>query len=317
MTKSRIWRYPKSGRPWAALHLVWISAVIIGCVSDVLLVSISPEHGDSFTWATQSFHIAYRIVLWVALWYGVFYGINAFHILLKTRQLIGHISRMTRNKMKQLALVSHQYRLIRGGNALLFFLGLFGILLFVAFNDTRMLSLSTLSLGVLLWLRVRISMPPIALLLASSNQCSIARHWAYKRFVSPLRVISLLDKTGRIDDRKSSELEFDCLRTNNDNDWWVVITTLMDFAPLLLFDATATTEGVIRERDYVISSGLLYKSMFARGSEGECPLIDSLPDEIRSGLCCVVETTALKKIYNVLVTGCLPTTARPLAQLLY
>ena len=61
--------------------------------------------------------------------------------------------------------------------------------------------------------------------------------------------------SGRIDAGRLSELELDCFRTNNDNDWWTVIMMLMGTAPLLVVDGTAKTPGLVRERDYLLEAG--------------------------------------------------------------
>jgi hypothetical protein len=319
MIESQIWQNTKSRRYLAALIFAWIGIAIAGCLWDVFAILVSTKLVGNFPWATQLFQTTYRIVLWIALFYGIFYGVLALHLLAETRRLLSPFARTVQDKMERLTLISRHYMLVRVGRALLVFLGLFGMFSFVVFSDIRLLALVILSVGVLFWLRVRISMPPIVLLLASSNKRSIARHLSYKRFMSPLRAVSLLDTTGLMDDGRSSELELDCLRTNNDDDWWPVIRTLMDCAPFLIFDCTATTPGVIREREYAISAGLMYKTIFVRGLRSDCPLIDTYhqsSNEAKSELCSVDGTSALKLINSVLLNRRLPTSARPLSKLL-
>jgi hypothetical protein len=134
----------------------------------------------------------------------------------------------------------------------------------------------------------------------------------YKRFAAPLRVLSAIDIAGRLEARRISELELDCLRAENDDDWWTSIQILAEHAPILVLDATATTPGVVREYQHVINEGLEYKSIFVSGPNGECALCSNVPDkELPARLCLVSEQTALGIVDKILTTGTLPTRERP------
>lgn len=210
--------------------------------------------------------------------------------------------------------ISQHAMLIRGGKALNVVLGLFGVLLFAASSDVRALAISILAMSLSYWLRLRISLPPVLLLLSASTRPSILRHGLFKRFAAPLRVLSLLDMAGRVDKRLVNQLELDCLRTENDDDWWPVIQYISEISPFLVVDATATTTGVLREFRHIIESRLVYKSIFVTGPNGECDLVNQMIDSVagnQSELCIVNENAALTVIDAWLTTGDLPTPNRP------
>jgi len=137
----------------------------------------------------------------------------------------------------------------------------------------------------------------------------------FKRFIAPLRVLSLLDINDPADQRLKSELQLDCLRTENDDDWFLAIYIIAEHAPILILDATATTPGVLREYQHVKDDRLEYKSIFLSGRNGECPLFYELKDSGRehsSTLFVADELTALAIIKRILASGELPTREQPI-----
>jgi hypothetical protein len=88
--------------------------------------------------------------------------------------------------------------------------------------------------------------------------------------------VSLLDVDVTWDTSLSSEMALDCFRTTNDDDWWLVITRLMDITPILAVDATAETSGVLREGRHILGADLAWKCLFLTPADGSAPILDRL-----------------------------------------
>ncbi len=126
------------------------------------------------------------------------------------------------------------------------------------------------------WIHVRTTTPPMALILGTSTHSSITRQRAVKRRVSPLRVVSLLEVDMPWDSSLGNEMALDCFRTRNEDDWWLVITQLMEFAPILAIDAAAETAGVLREGRHILDADFTRKCLFLTPLDGSAPILDRL-----------------------------------------
>ncbi|MCP4176927.1 MAG: hypothetical protein GY756_04100 [bacterium] len=122
------------------------------------------------------------------------------------------------------------------GRYMLFYIGIIGILSFFIFSNWRFLFMPFLSIVVSFWLWIRISTPPVIIILSSSHPNCLKRHRMYKRLVSPLRVVTLLDFTSVYAQKIQTELHLDCLRATNDNDWWDEIAILFTLTPFIIID---------------------------------------------------------------------------------
>ena len=288
-------------------------AIAVAGVWDVISVWL-PHSGPL---ASHFLSTLWRAASWIALSFACLYWLTALHRRAETIRVLGRYSRSTAAAMERLARASRHEGQVAGGRPLLFLVGAVGVVLLVAFRDPRALSFVALAAGLLFWLRLRISSPPFLLLLSTSTHEAVQRHFNYKRFATPLRVISLLETTGRLEEKLTAELELDCLRTANDDDWFVAVRVLAEIAPILVLDATATTVGVLREYKHVLDEQLEYKSVFISASDGECALMSALEDRRASpeSLCVADDEDALRIIDGVLVAGELPTPERPIGGL--
>ncbi|HYG81322.1 MAG TPA: hypothetical protein VD861_13085, partial [Pyrinomonadaceae bacterium] len=126
------------------------------------------------------------------------------------------------------------------------------------------------------WLRIRTTTPPAVLLLGASTHSSIRRQQEVKARVSPLRVVSLLEVDIPWDRGLGPEMALDCFRTSNEDDWWAVITRLLEMAPVIVIDAAAETAGVLREAKHILTTGIERKCLFMTPPDGSAPVLDGL-----------------------------------------
>lgn len=126
------------------------------------------------------------------------------------------------------------------------------------------------------WMDVRTTTAPVVLVLGTSTHSSIRRQRAIKRRLSPLRVVSLLDVDVPWDTSLANETTLDWFRTTNEDDWWLVVTGLMEIAPILVIDAAAETAGVLRECRHILGADLWRKCLFLTPPDGSAPVLDRL-----------------------------------------
>jgi len=107
----------------------------------------------------------------------------------------------------------------------------------------------------------------------------------------------------------------DCLRTGNDDDWWRVITILIELTPLVVVNADAESPGVIRETMHLISKGFTFKTVFL--TIGDARLLRQEPEPAASvSSCYVTSAVGLQAtIEAILNTGELPEQRRTVSSL--
>jgi len=130
----------------------------------------------------------------------------------------------------------------------------------------------------------------VVLFLSTSDAWSIEVHRQAKRLVSPVRVVTLLDLGNSPSSDTADELLLDCLRTGNDDDWWKVITILIDLAPLVVINADSESPGVVREALHLISRDITYKTVFL--TKGDPRLLRRTPQPAASASGCFVASAA-------------------------
>jgi len=139
MTNARKKNFSEGGKLWLALQLVWVVAVGLVCLCDSVMVWLPVVVIDGGFWVSRVASTAWRTSSWVALWFAGFYGINSIHLFFKTRRFIGRRHKTISVAMERLAAISRHYMLLRGGRALITFLGAFGVMLYtvsIAFKKT-------------------------------------------------------------------------------------------------------------------------------------------------------------------------------------
>ena len=226
--------------------------------------------------------MAFSQLLWVGLaaatsMVAAYYGVLAARIWLRSRSLLGGpISREARNTLRRLLDVSRQGNGLRLARLTLFYGGFSALVVAIAAREWLGLVVAAAPFVLIAWMDVRTTTVPVALILGTSTHSSIKRQRAIKHRLSPLRVVSLLDVDVPWDTSLSGEMALDCFRTTNEDDWWLVITRLMDIAPILAIDAAAETAGVLREGRHILGADLTRKCLFLTPPDGSTPILDRL-----------------------------------------
>jgi hypothetical protein len=220
-------------------------------------------------------------ILWISLAaiaspVGVYYGVLAVHMWRRSRIALGPTPPEMPSKLRQLIKVSRQADSLSFARVTLFYGGIGAFIVAVLARELLGLAVAASPFALLLWMHVRTTTPPVVLILGTSTHSSIRRQRAIKRKVSPLRVVSLLDADVPWDENLKNEMALDCFRTTNQDDWWLVITQLMEVAPILAIDAAADTSGVLREGRHIFGAGLTHKCLFLTPEDGSAPILDRL-----------------------------------------
>lgn len=210
---------------------------------------------------------------------GAFYAVAGSLIWLRARSVLGPASSESRRTLRSLRAVSRQGRSLVWTRLILLYTGLGALLVAVLSGEWLGLVVAAGPFVLVWWMRVRTTTVPAALLLGTSTSTSIRRQREVKRHLSPLRVVSLLDTDVPWDPGFASEMALDCFRTTNEDDWWPVVTGLMDIAPVIAIDAAAETAGVLREAEHILNTEVGRRCLFLTPPDGSAPILDGLlPD---------------------------------------
>lgn len=201
------------------------------------------------------------------------YGVLAAHMWLRSRLVLGPTSAETRRLLQELVDLSRQGDGLRWTRLVLLYASIGLLLVALASGEWKWLLPAVAPLIMLWWIRVRTTTPPLVLLLGTSTHTSVRRHRDVKRAVSPLRVVSLLDSEIPWDRELAREVALDCYRTTDDDEWWRVLTRLMEIVPIIAIDAAARTPGVLREMDYIRESNLARKCLFLTPPDGSASIV--------------------------------------------
>lgn len=204
------------------------------------------------------------------------YGVLAAHLWLRSRSVLGPIRPETRETLHRLLAISQQGNDLTLTRLTLFYGGLGVLVVAVAAREWPGLIVAVAAFVLIWWMDVRTTTPPVVLILGASTHSSIRRQRAIKRRLSPLRVVSLLSVEVPWDTRLANEMRLDCFRTTNEDDWWLVITRLMEITPILAIDTAAETTGVLREGRYIFAADLWRKCLFLSPPDGSAPILDRL-----------------------------------------
>lgn len=207
---------------------------------------------------------------------GVCYGVLAVHMWLRSRIALGPTPPETPSKLRRLLDVSRQADSLSLARVTLFYGGIGALIVAALAREWLGLAVAASPFVLISWMHVRTTTPPAVLILGTSTHSSIRRQRAIKRKVSPLRVVSLLDTGVPWDESLANEMALDCFRTTNLEDWWLVITQLMEIAPILAIDAAAETSGVLREGRHIFGAGLTHKCLFLTPEDGSASVLDRL-----------------------------------------
>lgn len=220
-------------------------------------------------------------VLWLGLAVAssviaAYYGALAVHRWLRSRSVLGPTPREAHETLRRLLDVSRQGDRLKSIRVTLLYGGIGALVVAITAREWLGLVVVAAPFVLIAWMDVRTTMVPVALVLGTSTHSSIKRQRAIKVRLSPLRVMSLLDVDVPWDTSLESEMVFDCFRTTNEDDWWLVITRLMDIAPILVIDAAAETAGVLRECRHILGADLWRKCLFLTPPDGSAPILDRL-----------------------------------------
>jgi hypothetical protein len=204
------------------------------------------------------------------------YGVGAIHLWLRSRVLLGPISTEVKKTLRQLLNVSRQGERLKLTRVILLYIGIGAFVVAIAAREWLGLVASVAPFVLIAWMSVRSTTAPVTLILGTSTYSSIRRQHAIMRRLSPFRVVSLLDVDVPWDKPLANKMALDCFRTTNEDDWWLVITKLMEITPILTIDAAAETAGVIRECRHILSTNLWRKCVFLTPPDGSAPILDHL-----------------------------------------
>ncbi len=205
-----------------------------------------------------------------------YYGVLAAYMWLRSRSVLDPTPREAHETLRKLLDVSRQGNRLMLTRLALFYGGLGALVVAIAAREWLGLVVAAAPFVLIAWMDVRTTTAPVALILGTSTHSSIKRQRAIKLRLSPLRVVSLLDVDVPWDTSLASEMALDCFRTTNEDDWWLVITRLMEIAPILAIDAAAETAGVLREGRYILGTDLTRKCLFLVPPDGSAPVLERL-----------------------------------------
>ena len=208
----------------------------------------------------------------VACWYGVL----ATHMWLRSRVVLGPMPSEAHETLRRLVDVSRQGDRLKLTRVTLLYGGIGALVVAIAAREWLGVVVTVAPFVLIAWMDVRTTTAPIVLILGTLTHSSIRRQRAVKHRLSPLRVVSLLDVDVPWDTSLANEMTLDCFRTTNENDWWLVITRLMEIAPILVIDAAAETAGVLREGRHILGADLWRKCLFLTPPDGFAPVLDRL-----------------------------------------
>ena len=204
------------------------------------------------------------------------YAFLGAHMWLRSRCVLGPVPPEANETLRVLLHVSRQGDSLKLMRIVLFYGVLSAFIVALAARELLGLVVAVALLAVIVWMHIRTTTVPVALILGTSNHSSIKRQRVVKHRLSPLRVVSLLDIDVPWDPTLTKELVLDCFRTTNEDDWWLVITRLMDIVPIIAIDAAAETPGVLREGSHILGSDLARRCLFLTPPDGSAPILDRL-----------------------------------------
>jgi len=178
--------------------------------------------------------------------------------------------------MRRLLDISSQGKSLILTRLTLFYGGLGLFVVAIAAREWLGIIVAIVPFVLIAWMEIRTTTLPIVLVLGTSTHSSILRQRTIKYRLSPLRVVSLLDVDVPWDTSLANEMTLDCFRTTNEDDWWLVITRMMEIAPILVIDTAAETHGVHTECQHILKTGLWRKCLFLTPPDGSAPILDHL-----------------------------------------
>lgn len=311
-------------REWMPSGLYYI--VLIG--STILLlfayhyfeIKNSPifQFDEIFTTYRQLLIFLAHAFLWIMGWVSVFFGAIAISLWYESYRKFGIISVEDRDLIKKLVSISKMDRGNKTGRILIFYFGLFGLAFAFILQEWILLFSVALAISIYIWHIIRISRPPMILILSTSNSRNITMFWNFQMLYRPLRTVALLDTESSINDEISADLALDCLRTTNSDDWWEVIQTLFQIVPVIIIDTSAITLGVIREGQKVLELSYEYKCIFLADRNSEYPLLDLIaPSLWRQNLkiCCATSDEIVELVDKVLNSNSFPSIDNPIKKI--
>ena len=248
----------------------------------------------------------------VGCWYALL-GVNQHR---ESTRMLQPITREARRAMSALCRISQANRTAGSSVPLMNCVAVIGLIGAFLLKDARWLGIVVMIVGLRWWLWVRTATPPFVLFLSTSDAMSVEQHHRLKRSISPLRVVSLLDIGISTDADTAGSLNLDCLRTEEDEDWWMVIVLLIELTPVVVINADAESPRVIREATHLVSEDITYKTIFH--SNRDAPLLRQVSDAIAAEAGhCVTSSHGLYRILTfALNQGLKPSRERPVSSFL-
>ncbi len=206
----------------------------------------------------------------------MFYTLNALRMWVQSRFYLRSTGREGREKMLRLRQVSAEGDRLAFTRLMLLYIG--AAVLVVALLARMFLGVivAVMPFALVWWLQVRTTTPPVALLLGSSNVIGVQRQREAKRRLSPLRVVSMLNVHIPWDKALTLDVQLDCFRTSNDEDWLIAVHDLMKLTPFLCLDARAPTPPVLLEARRILDGDLWKRCLFITAGDGSLPVVEAI-----------------------------------------
>ncbi len=261
-------------------------------------------------WSVVS--LAFLFCATIGFWYA-FLGVNQHW---ESTRMLRPIATEARQIMSALCRISQANRTAGRSIPLMNFVAVIGLIGAFLLKDARWLGIVVMIVGLRWWLWVRTTTPPFVLFLSTSEAMSVEQHHRLKLSISPLRVVSLLDVGINTDADTAGSLNLDCLRTEEDEDWWKVIVLLIELAPIVVINADAESPGVIREATHLVAEDITFKTIFL--TNRDAPLLRQVSDAIAAEAGhCVTSNHGLHRILNFALNERLrPSRERPIGSIL-
>jgi len=108
--------------------------------------------------------------------------------------------------------------------------------------------------------------PPTIFILGKSDSEAFRQFLGLHGWLSPLRVVCLLDPNKAETEYQAKFANFDCLRTRSGKKWVEVVRFLMETAPIIVIDGMDVSPLVIKELEWALTAGYAYKTILLRRS---------------------------------------------------
>lgn len=219
--------------------------------------------------------------------HGLYMLAHATALLVANWPLQGPSFRTQRGTTASITAISRLGIFLRQFRALRVQYSIIGIVLYFVLDDFHLLFIAFKWVAFSFWDWVRTSPPPAVVVLAQSGDRAASLQWKVRAAVEPSRVVSLLG-FGAPDEGEDppAQLALDCLRTSNDDDWWLAVTRLLEMVPIIVVDGRAgegtRSDALDREIAFLLEQDLMRKTLFVGAAPGSAAVLHHASTEARA-----------------------------------